>query len=499
MNRRTFLASGMTPALSAGIAAKAVGYRSGFAERDISPKIGMEKPGGLGPSYHTEFHDPCKVRAAVFDDGNKRVALVGVDTVAIGRYVVQAARKEIERRCGIAPESVLVAASHSHSSGPVARLHPSDYAHASPLMQKLAQERAGDLQYTADVIQQIAAAVTEADRKRVPALCGAGSGREDQVAFNRRHRMKNGLTWTHPGKGNPDMLDYAGPVDPEVGVVGSWDASGKLLGCVVNFACHATTSPRGISANWIYNMEQVIRGAMGPNAIVVFLPGACGDVTQVDNRSPYAERGGENGAAYVGGRIGAEVVKTLLTMHPGVLAPIDARSTLLRLNYRVPSPGRVERSLELVRKDPKAVNAADLGFAKRALLLHALTLKQPYEEVEVQAVQLGGAVFVTNPAELFCRYGLDLKAKSPFPKTFPVELANGWVGYVPTEDAFGPNGGGYETRIGVSRLETAAGTKMVNAGLELARQLKPGVVPERPKAGPFKAPWSYGNVPPELT
>ena len=31
----------------------------------------------------------------------------------------------------------------------------------------------------------------------------------------------------------------------------AWDEEGKLLGCVVNYACHATTSPGGISANWI--------------------------------------------------------------------------------------------------------------------------------------------------------------------------------------------------------------------------------------------------------
>ena len=44
---------------------------------------------------------------------------------------------------------------------------------------------------------------------------------------------------------------------------GRWDATGKFLGCVVNFACHATTGPGGISANYIYYLEKTIRGLMG--------------------------------------------------------------------------------------------------------------------------------------------------------------------------------------------------------------------------------------------
>jgi neutral ceramidase len=476
--------------------------KAGFAERDVTPEIGMEQPGGYGKSYHRSVHDPCKVRAAVFDDGKMRVALVGIDAIAVHQEMVLAARKAIHQRCAIAPEAILIGASHSHSSGPIFGVRPGQLDGAPPLVQTLGYEKSTcvDGKYYERCLKEIIEAVCQADQNRAEARCGAGSGREDQVAFNRRFRMKNGLTHTHPRQGNPDIIDYAGPIDPEVGVIGAWNQDGKLLGCVVNYACHATTSPGGISANWIYYLEQTIRGSLGADAVVVFLQGCCGDITQVDNLSPYAFPERERWARLVGGRVGAEAVKVLLSMEPGVLVPLDAKVKTWQSKRRIPRPERVKRCYELVQKDPKEVGATEWTFAKEIVLLDYDLAQHPLQEVEVQAVQVGPAVFLANQGESFCQIGLDVKAKSPFPLTFPVELANGCAGYVPTEEALGAHGGGYETRLtSYSNLEPAAARKIVEASLELAGQMAPGKVPTPPPAPPFGGEgWSYGNVPPEL-
>jgi hypothetical protein len=179
--------------------------------------------------------------------------------------------------------------------------------------------------------------------------------------------------------------------------------------------------------------------------------------------------------------------------------PLDVKSKILNIPRRVPAPERVAAALELARQDPKTAGP-DWVWAKETVMLDALIAKVPVVEAEVQAIQIGPVVCVSNPAEYFCQYGLQIKAGSGFPITFPVELANGCVGYVPTEEAFGPNGGGYETRLtSYSNLEITAGTKFRDAGIELAKSMKPAPLPQRPPAPPFKqGGWNFGSVPPQL-
>lgn len=477
--------------------------KAGFFATDITPAVGMVMPGGYLRAYHAAVHDPLKVRASVFEDENTAIALVGLDTLSLQypRRFRDSIRQEVQRRCRIPAENILLAASHTHSGGPLAHYLPQDFDDAPQLVRELALNYApiGDPLYHDHVVGQTITAICEAWRRRTEAVLSVGVGIEDKVAFNRRFRMRNGRVYTHPGKGNPDIIEPAGPTDPEVGVLGAWDADGNLLGCVVNFACHCTTFSGAISADYVYYIERVIQGVHGPQAGVVFLNGACGDVTQVDNQSLREPEFGEKWSRIVGTRVGAEALKVLASAVPGDLKPLATATKVLRIPRRVPSRQHVEESRRIAEEGLRTGQLdTAFVFAMQVLFQEYLISKEPEAEVEIQALQVGPAVFLANPAELFCILGLEIKRQSPFPYTFVVEKANGCVNYVPDPASFRPDGGGYETILISDSLEIGAGEKIVQASLELARRLTPGTVPQLPQVQPTTQAWDYGVRGPEL-
>ena len=90
--------------------------------------------------------------------------------------------------------------------------------------------------------------------------------------------------------------------------------------------------------------------------------------------------------------------------------------------------------------------------------------KNPVLPCEVQAIRVGPLGIVTNGSEYFCEYGLRIKKASPFKPTWVVSLANEWIGYVPTAQAF--VAGGYEPRTArSSKMALDTGQRLLEAAL----------------------------------
>jgi len=427
----------------------------GFARRIITPPVGSEMPGLLAKRHSTGVHDDLYASVMFLDDGRERLALVGVDALSVRRATVQEARREAQRFCGISPGNVMISASHTHSGGPVANAFDSE----------------ADPDYCRFIARQIASAVAEADLRKQDALLGIGVGRQEGVAFNRRFKMKDGTERTHPGKMNPDIVDVAGPVDESVGVIAATDPSNKFLGCWVNFACHCTVmGGLEYSADYPCYLARTVRGTMGDDAVVVFANGACGDVTQMDNRSPREREFGEQWARRIGTLLGAEVLKVIARMEFSSECRLAALSRTIPVPIRKVSASELKQARAVLRnaEDPKSVDALR---AREAILVDRERRKNPNVEAEIQALRVGPAALVGVPAEFFCRLGLDIKSASGLDPTFVIELANGCIGYVCTPQAYAK--GGYEPSLArSSKVTPAAGGKIVRTALQLLKRLK---------------------------
>ena len=67
---------------------------------------------------------------------------------------------------------------------------------------------------------------------------------------------------------------------------------------------------------------------------------------------------------------------------------------------------------------------------------------QPAVAMELHALRLGDAAIVTNPFELYLDYGQRMKAQSRAEQTFLAQLANDYLGYLPTARAVARGGYG---------------------------------------------------------
>ena len=430
--------------------------KAGFSAACITPPVGKEIPGLFERRMAQGVHDDLFARAAVVDDGRNVVALVQTDTISLPSEVVLKARALAHRLCGITGSNCLISATHTHSGGPTFGGFLSE----------------ADEGYCSFVVERVASAIAEAYRVRRPVLVGTGASLAEGVAFNRRFVMRDGSQRTHPGKMNADIVAPAGPEDPTVTVVGFCEPrTFRPVGCIVNFACHATHM-NGLlySADYVRWVVDTLRSVYGEGFGVVYLNGACGDVTQMDNRSPRPGEFGEYWCERTGRVVGGGALQALARLDYFSKATVDCQTAKLSARIRKSSAEAVRAARSLLCENKATADNVETIYASELLEVEALRRESPVRRLEIMAIRIADAMFWGVPGEFFQQFALDVRAASPFPHTCCVELANGYNGYICTKEAFA--GGGYEVRTARSSLlEPRTGEDIVRTAKTLSRRL----------------------------
>jgi hypothetical protein len=446
--------------------------RAGAATADISPWIGLSINGNMTDHKVAHVHDPLRARALVLDDGATRLALVVCDSCMIPREVVADAKGRITALTKIPPDHVLIAATHAHSCPAAAAVFQSE----------------PDPDYRRFLAVRIADAVAMAVNNLAPARVGWGFGRNADQVFNRRWRMRPGTVGPdpfgrtrdtvkmNPARGSPDLVEPAGPTDPDVPVVSVRTPEGRPVALLANYSLHYVGGVGGgyASADYFGAFADRVQQLMGadrldPPFVAILSNGTSGDINNINFRTPRPPSPPYSRIRHVADDLAREAVRVANSVVYHDRLTLDARAADLTLGVRKPDPDDLARARSVLAKAKGPVlRAPEEVYARETVLLADYPDTVP---VTVQALRIGGIAVVAIPCEVFVEIGLAIKSDSPIKPVFTVELANGYNGYLPTKSQHAL--GGYETwRARSSYLEVGAAEKITAKALGLLGELK---------------------------
>ena len=214
-------------------------WKIGVAEKDFTPPPGLPLMGNFRDDYAARgMHDPLCARALVVENAaGFRLGLLILDLCMVNRENVALIRQVIGETAQVAPENVLVAATHTHS-GPAPLQH-----HSLPPTAPEAVTR---------FLTTAAYAVAAAEKQMQPASLAYGRTREERLSNNRRLACKDGQTHMNwEGLDPAFVIKPLGPIDPEVAVLGI-QVKGKTQSALVNFGLHPAVLA---GDNWLYSAD----------------------------------------------------------------------------------------------------------------------------------------------------------------------------------------------------------------------------------------------------
>jgi hypothetical protein len=407
--------------------------QAGAAQLDITPGLGAHLIGYFEDRLATDILDPLNAKAIVLSDGDTTLGFVICDLIVVPGEVVNAAKARIQEQTGVPPENVLIAGTHTHTGpaivGALGTLPEEGYAEW--------------------VAPRIADAFTMAFRRLQPAQFAHAAGSVPGEVHNRRWHMADGTVQMNPGHLNPNAIRPAGPTDPQLGLLVLRSPEGAPIAALGNLSLHyvGISGPNHnvVCADYFAAFGSALNRLAGAQFVCPLANGTFGDVNNLDFSRPgrtstYARHQIER----VANVVAAEAWRIWSGLREDDFrddVPLGARLTQVSFPARTPSP----EGLAAARSQYEAGEAwddAEWLYAREIVLC----VEEPSEwPVPIHTLRIGDLGIVGLAGEVFTEIGLDIKARSPFPQTMNIGIANDTVGYVATDRAL--DEGSYETRL----------------------------------------------------
>ncbi len=391
-------ASGSLPGGAAG------DFRASCVKVDITPEESLWLL-GYGPRKSEGVHDRIYHRIAAMDDGKMQFFLVSSDLAAISPAFYEQFCRELEQETGIRSEQVWWTLTHTHSApevgspGLIRSMQPERFLHEH------------NPEYSESVKTRLIEGIREARSRLEPARLGVTTG-HSMANINRRAidvdgRASYGM--------NPEAA-----VDRQIGLIRLDRTDGTPLGLIAVYAMHGTVLGAEnllISGDAQGIVSEYVEEKVG--APMLHVNGAAGNISPLYSTYPDFKKG--------------HITQFNVLLGDRIL---QANRSLKTGTSNV-----VLWTGETVIETPRKA-----GFAWVEELAHYLRETEAgvtLVRVPVRFLKVNDdLVLWTAPVELFCEIAINVRNHSPFPYTFFAGYTNGFLGYLPTRQAFAE--GGYE-------------------------------------------------------
>ncbi|MFZ0660733.1 MAG: neutral/alkaline non-lysosomal ceramidase N-terminal domain-containing protein [Candidatus Binataceae bacterium] len=448
---------------------------AGAARIRLEPPLGLAMLGyGSRLGRACGIHDDLCVQALVLGDGARKLALCGVDLLAIGKRIADDVCSLVAAHSDIAADAILIGATHTHSA-------PAFNIFATPRTDAIvADDR--DREWERALPEKIAAAILAANRAIEPTVLRTARA-QFTLGTNRRLLRADGNIQL--------AANYAGAADDTALALGAFRADGSAIGVILNYPCHGVVLCEDnllYSRDWMgFATDEIEHGlARGADAapIAIFMQGATGNIDPRSRGSfevaaDWGHAAGRaiaaalaaapelDGSAIVGRRIDLKL-KLKPTVDALAIARGCAAQTEASLaNHRGGEGRQLKRLRDHHQQSLDAVRALE-ALEETNRRDKRVDLARGEMTTSISVFALGDCAIIGIPGEAFVEFGLALRANPYFAHTLVACYCNDLVGYLPTRAAYAQ--GGYEVES--ARVAQGSGEAIVAAALGVMRELR---------------------------